>query len=360
MSRAATAVIDLGALHHNLQRVRDAAPGKRVLAVVKADGYGHGLLRVARALADADAYAVACIEEAMALREEGVGKPVVLLEGCFDAEELALASRHAFEVVVHHESQLEILERARLVRPVRAWLKIDTGMHRLGFAPQAALAAWQRLTACESVSPRIGLFTHLANADVRGDGCTPRQLAVFRAALPQDAGEVSIANSAAVLGWPEAHADWVRPGIMLYGASPFVERRGADDGLRPVMTLSTRLIAVNRCRRGDALGYGGTWTCPEDMPVGVAAIGYGDGYPRHAASGTPVLVNGRRVPLVGRVCMDMILLDLRAAPHARVGDPVVCWGEGLPVEEIAQHASTIAYTLLCGITRRVRFSESDG
>lgn len=357
MTRAAQAVIDLAALRHNLRRAREAAPSSRVMTVIKANGYGHGLLRVARALADADAFAVACIEEAMELREAGIKTPIVLLEGFFDAPELLLASEHGFEPVVHHSTQIEMLERTRLVRPVRAWLKIDSGMHRLGFAPAVAADAWRRLRECPAVAARIGLVTHLANADDRGDSYTLMQLEAFRSALPGLEAERSIANSAGILGWPQAHAEWVRPGLMLYGASPFVAGSGEEEGLFPAMTLATRLIAVNHLKKGDAVGYGSSWICPEDMRVGVAAIGYGDGYPRHAKTGTPVLVNGMRTRLVGRVCMDMITVDLRGVPDAQVGDPVVLWGKGLPVEEVAQHSLTVAYELLCGITQRVKLVE---
>lgn len=358
MTRAAQAIIDLKALQHNLRRARGAAPFSRVMPVIKANGYGHGLLRVARALTDADAFAVACIEEAMELREAGIRTPIVLLEGFFDTPELQLASKHELEPVIHHPDQIEMLERTRLARPVRVWLKIDSGMHRLGFAPAVAVDAWCRLEECTTVAARIGLVTHLANADDRSDSYTLLQLEAFRSALPMHGAERSIANSAGILGWPQAHAEWVRPGIMLYGASPFVAGRGEEEGLLPVMTFTTRLIAVNHFRKGDAVGYGGSWICPEDMRVGVAAIGYGDGYPRHAAAGTPVLVNGVRAPLIGRVCMDMVTVDLRGVPDARVGDPVVLWGKGLPVEEVAQHSSTIAYELLCGITQRVKLMEA--
>lgn len=356
--RAAKATIDLQALRHNLSRAREAAPSSRLMTVIKANGYGHGLLRVARALADADAYAVACLEEAMELREAGIATPIILLEGFVDVSELLLASRHEIEAVVHHPAQIEMLERTPLPRPVRVWLKVDSGMHRLGFAPAAATAAWRRLMGCAGVAARIGLVTHLANADDRRDPYTLTQLETFRSVLPEVDAERSIANSAGILGWPQTHSEWVRPGIMLYGVSPFVDGRGEQEGLIPVMTCDTRLIAVNHYRKGDAVGYGGSWICPEDMRVGVAAIGYGDGYPRHAASGTPVLVNGRRASLVGRVSMDMITIDLRSVPEAQVGDPVVLWGKGLPVEEVAQHSSTIAYELLCGLTQRVKFVEA--
>lgn len=322
-------------------------------AAVKAEGYGHGLVRVARTL-DADAFAVACVEEALTLREAGIERPILLLEGVFEAAELPLCARHGLEIAVHHPEQARMLETARLERPVRVWLKIDTGMHRLGLEPETAPAVFQRLRNGPSVAAAIGLMSHLARADERDCDDTLGQLRTFEAATAGLAGERSLANSAGILGWPQTHFDWVRPGIMLYGASPFVDSLAPDEDLRPVMTFHTRLISIKRLRRGEPVGYGGTWVCPEDMDVGVAAVGYGDGYPRHAPSGTPVLLDGREAALIGRVSMDMITLDLRPHPEARIGDPVVLWGEGLPVERIAQAAGTISYTLLCGVTARVK------
>ncbi len=322
-------------------------------AAVKAEGYGHGLVRVARAL-DADAFAVACVEEALALREAGVDRRIVLLEGVFEAAELSLCARHALDIAVHQPEQARMLELARLERPLRVWLKIDSGMHRLGLAPETVPTVFQRLRDCPAVQAEIGLMSHLARADERDCDCTLQQLRVFETATAGLSGERSLANSAGILGWPRTHFDWVRPGIMLYGASPFVDSLAPDEDLRPMMSFQTRLIAIQRLRRGEPVGYGGTWVCPEDMDVGVAAAGYGDGYPRHAPSGTPVLVNGHAAALVGRVSMDMITLDLRQHPGARIGDPVLLWGEGLPVERIAQAAGTISYTLLCGVTARVR------
>ena len=356
MSRATLAVVDLEALHHNLQRARKAAAYSRVMVVIKANAYGHDQVRVARALNDADYFAVACIEEAIGLREAGIEVPILLLEGVFEASELPLCSRMNLDVVVHHISQLEMLEQADLERPIRVWMKIDSGMHRLGLDLEQVTPVWRRLRACPVVAD-IRLMSHLANADDRNDGYTLEQLRVLRAAIKGLPGEVSLANSAGTLGWPDTHLDWVRTGIMLYGASPFCDSLGPEEGLRPVMTLSTRLIAIKRLHKGDPVGYSCTWICPEDMAVGVAAIGYGDGYPRHAPSGTPVLVNGRDAALIGRVSMDMLSIDLRGHAEARVGDPVVLWGRGLPVEIIARAASTIPYTLLCGITSRVRFEE---
>jgi len=344
--------LDLGALVHNLQRVRTAAPGRRVASAVKAEGYGHGLVRAARALAS-DVFAVACVEEALILREAGIEQPILLLEGVFEAAELPLCARYGLEIAVHHPDQARMLEVARLETPVRAWLKIDTGMHRLGLDPDTVAAMAQRLRDCPSVRPELGMMSHLARADERDSDYTRQQLQTFEIATAGLSGPRSLANSAGVLGWPQTHFDLVRPGIMLYGASPFVDSLAPDEALRPVMTLHTRLITIKRLHKGDPVGYGGTWSCPEDMDVGVAAVGYGDGYPRHAPSGTPVLLNGREAALIGRVSMDMISLDLRRHPEARIGDPVVLWGEGLPVERVAQAAGTISYTLLCGVTARV-------
>lgn len=352
MSPRAQARIDLDALQSNLQCVRENAPDSRVMAVIKADAYGHGMLRVAQVLAGADAFAVACVAEAVALHGAGQDKSIVVLEGFADAGELQQVLEYGLEPVLHHEPQLRMLEQLRLDVPIRPWFKIDTGMHRLGFSPDRVGELVARAERCPAIEKPLRWMTHLACADDRRSSSTDIQLQCFDEALRGVAGERSIANSSGILGWPASRGDWVRPGIMLYGASPFSGGLAEQDGLRPVMSLTTQLIAVNRHRQGEAIGYGGAWVCPEDMPVGVAAIGYGDGYPRHAATGTPVLVNGREVPLIGRVSMDMITLDLRSQPEAQAGDPVQCWGDELPVERVAQHAGTIAYALLCGVTQR--------
>lgn len=355
--RPATATIDLAALRHNLARARALAPRSRTVAVVKANGYGHGAGRLLPALAQADMLGVACIEEALALREAGAPQPVLLMEGAFAADELAACARLGFELAVHDEAQVAMLEAVRPDRGLSVWLKVDTGMHRLGVAPEAARALHARLRACAGVAT-VRPMTHFASADLPDPAPTMAQLARFNALdLP---GQRSLANSAGLLAWPEAHADWVRPGIMLYGVSPFAGRTGAEHGLRPVMTLSTRLIAIRDVPRGDAVGYAGTWTAARPSRVGTAAIGYGDGYPRHAPSGTLVLVSGRAAPLIGRVSMDMITIDLTDLPDAGVGDPVILWGDGLPVERIAEAAGTIAYELLCGITGRVHVRVTGG
>lgn len=348
--------INLTALRHNLQIVRRAAPGCRIMAAVKANGYGHGLVRVAQALQDSDGFCVASIEEALDLRAAGITAPITLLEGFFHSDEIPLIEQHQLDLLLHHPEQISQLEQASLSTPVRVWLKIDTGMHRLGVSAESVPSLWQRLESHPQLQP-LGQMTHLACADDPEHPATRLQLQCFAQATEGLPGERAIANSAGILGWPESHSDWVRPGIMLYGISPFVGGRASEHNLQPVMTLSSELIAINMAKPGDTIGYGGTWTCPEAMPVGVVAVGYGDGYPRHAPNGTPVLVNGRRVPLIGRVSMDMVCVDLRSQPEARIGDPVVLWGEGLPAEEVAEAAGTIAYELLCSVTQRVALME---
>ena len=363
MSRATRATINLKALRHNLGRVKQLAPHSQTIAIIKADGYGHGILRVAKALEDADKFGVASLDEALELRSKGIRKPIVLLEGVFESSEFSKAGLQNAEIVVHHISQLEMLEEyartaSNAASRLSVWLKIDTGMHRLGFPPDIVPIIWQRLQAIPLVKDMY-LMTHLANADDPKDIVTRMQLQLFEKATQGLQAPKSIANSGGIIGWPETHADYVRPGIMLYGVTPFNTGSGLDHDLQPVMTLSSELIAINYQKKDSAVGYGGSWVCPEDMSVGVVAIGYGDGYPRHAKSGTPVLVNGKRTALVGRVSMDMICVDLREQPDAKVGDPVILWGEGLPVEEVARSADTIGYELLCHVTQRVKFVDKN-
>ncbi len=352
--RPARARIDLGAMRHNLQQARKHAQGARVMAVIKANGYGHGILRAARGLAAADGFAVASLEEALQLREAGIDKKILLLEGFFEPDELDTIAARQLDLVIHQPQQLALLEQTRLAAPVGVWLKINTGMNRLGVAPEQAVPFYQRLVDHPDVSS-VTLMTHFANADDRRDSYTRQQSARFYQCIDGLDAAVSCANSAALLFASGTLGQWVRPGIMLYGVSPFLASTGRDEDLKPVMTLESELIAVRQQRAGDPVGYGGAWVCPEDMPVGVVAIGYGDGYPRHAKTGTPVLVRGQRASLIGRVSMDMLTLDLRNVIDAQIGDRVVLWGDGLAVEEVAGCSGTIAYELLCQVTDRVRF-----
>ncbi len=359
MISAPQARIDLAALRHNLAVARRHAPDSKQLAVIKADAYGHGMLRVAQALEAADAFAVARISEALSLREAGITKDILLLEGVNSREELQLAQQQRLQVVVHQAEQIALLQQLSGT-PVAVWLKINTGMHRLGFRPEDVQSAYRQLRECPAVAGAPVLMTHLANADDRSSAYTDEQCRRFERAVAGLEGEHSIANSAGLLGWPATRRHWVRPGIMLYGASPFIDSRAADWDLQPVMSLETRLLAINKCKKGEAVGYGGFWRCPEDMRIGIAAIGYGDGYPRHAPDHTPVRVGAQRSGIVGRVSMDMLGIDLRTCPEVKIGDPVLLWGKAadggiLPVDEVAEKAGTIAYELFCRLTSRVNF-----
>jgi len=355
MSRPLTARIDLAALAHNLGVVKAAAPHSRVLAVIKANGYGHGLLRVAHGLRAADGFAVLSVDEAAQLRGAGYTHPIVLLEGFFHPDELSEIARLRLRPVIHRQDQAEILARAHLEHRLDVLLKIDTGMHRLGLPPARVAEALATLRA----APHIGgitLMTHFARADEPGVGVAA-QMATFREAAGGLELPITLANSAALLRYPETHADWVRPGIMLYGISPFSGQTGADLGLLPAMALESRLIAVRRIRQGDAVGYGASFVAEHDLNLGVVACGYADGYPRHAGSGTPILVEGRLTRTLGRVSMDMLCVDLTPVPNAHVGSPVTLWGAELPAEHVAERAGTIAYELLTAVAPRVRVEE---
>jgi alanine racemase len=371
MMPAAYAVLNLDAVQHNLQMVRRYAPVAKIMAVIKANGYGHGLLRIAEALQNADAFAVARVDEGVRLRKAGIKKRIAVLEGFTCADELDELLHYQLDAVVHSVTQVEILESRTEQHACAIWLKLDTGMNRLGFKPNEFNAVFQRLNQCLIIKQPISLMTHLANADDRQDATTLKQISLFndtlatlvpKALLSEAEGlqlgnERSIANSAGILAWKEALTDWVRPGVMLYGISPFPDSTGGQLGLKPIMSLHSRLIAVKTLAKGDKVGYSGSWVCEKPTTLGVVAIGYGDGYPRYAKAGTPVLVNGQRVPLIGRVSMDMMTVDLETQAQAKPGDPVTLWGEGLAVEEIALCADTIPYTLVCGVTRRVQIVE---
>lgn len=351
--KAATAVIDRRALRHNLQQVRRQAPQSRLIAVVKANAYGHGLLETAHTLQDADSYGVARIGEALMLRSGGIVKPILLLEGFFCAEDLPVLVANNIETAVHSIEQLEALEQAELARPVPVWMKLDTGMHRLGVRPEQAEAFYQRLSACRNVAQPVNIMSHFSRADEPDSDATLKQMQCFESFVRGKPGQRSIAASGGTLLWPDAHNDWVRPGIILYGVSPMEDACGSQFDLQPAMTLKSNLIAVRDHKAGESVGYGGTWVSEGDTRLGVVAMGYGDGYPRSAPSGTPVWLNGREVPVVGRVSMDMISVDLGPNATDKVGDEVVLWGKVLPVERIAACTGISAYELITKLTQRV-------
>jgi alanine racemase len=355
VSFGARALIRLGALRHNLKVIREKAPGARVMAVIKANAYGHGMLRVAGALSDADSFAVARLGEAQTLSAAGIDTPIVILEGVSNGEELQAAMRSRFEVVVHNEEQVAMLERQAAGR-LNVWLKFDTGMNRLGF-PLAAAGDLISRVRNSPVVATVSLMSHFANADEPGDEMTAEQLRRFRSVADGFEGDASIANSPALFApagcaLNPAGNVWIRPGIVLYGISPFEKSSGPELGLEPVMRFESRLISVKAIGAGEGVGYGGAWRAGKDSVIGVVAAGYADGYSRFLPSGTPVLVNGRRVPLAGRVSMDMAAVDLGPGANDRIGAPVLLWGDGLPVEEIAGCAGTIPYQLVCGVTNR--------
>ncbi|WP_206486527.1 alanine racemase [Thalassotalea sp. G2M2-11] len=355
--RSATAVIDLAALQQNFSAIKKLAPQSKVLAVLKANAYGHGLERVAKALHQADAFGVARIEEALALRADGITQPIVLLEGFFAQDELPILVKNNLQTIVHSEQQLTALIQAKLDTPLKVWLKIDTGMHRLGIDPEQLPYFYQQLEASANVHKALTLMSHLGCADNTQDDATEAQLQRFSQLTADFDNDKSLANSAGIWAWPESHYHWVRPGLMLYGISPML----ADDKsfyqeIKPVMSLQAGLIATRKITAGETVGYGGAWQSERDTIIGVVAIGYGDGYPRHAKNGTPVLLNGRRVPLVGRVSMDMITIDLGPDAQDKVGDIATLWGPSLNVAEVARNATTIPYELLCNISKRVNIS----
>ena len=350
MSRPIKALISSAALRHNLGVVRRCAPGARVFAVIKANAYGHGLMRAARALDTADGIALLEIDAAVRLRESGHARRLALLEGLFEASELELAAHYDFTIAVHNAEQLRMLDQAPANARLDVMLKINTGMNRLGFDPREALGARDALATHRAVK-KLTLMTHFATADdARG---VAWQMEAFDAVAAGQPFERSVANSAAILRYPHTHADWVRPGIMLYGGTPFADTPAAELGLRPAMTLASEIISVQAVRPGGRIGYAGTYEATQPLRVGAVACGYADGYPRHAPTGTPVLVDGVRTRTLGRVSMDMLTVDLTGIVDARVGTPVVLWGEGLPADEVAEAAGTVSYELMCALAPRV-------
>lgn len=348
--RPARALIDLQALRHNYQLAREVT-GAKALAVIKADAYGHGAVRCAQALeAEADGFAVACIEEALELRDAGIRAPILLLEGFFEADELPLIVEHDFWCVVHSLWQLDAIEQATLAKPIQVWLKLDTGMHRVGLHPSEYKSAYQRLQASGKVA-KIVLMSHFARADELDSLRSVEQVAVFLAARDDLSAEVSLRNSPAILGWPSVPSDWVRPGLMLYGATPFEQDHPLAARLQPVMTVESKVICVRELPAGEPVGYGAKFITPKPMRIGVVAMGYADGYPRHAPTGTPVLVAGQRSQLLGRVSMDMLCIDLTDVPDAGLGSTVELWGKNILASELAEKAETIPYQIFCNLKR---------
>jgi len=356
MARPLYAQVNLAAMRANLRRVRESAPNAHVLAVVKADAYGHGLLRVLPALEDADGLALLELNHAAALRDGHYSRSILLLEGFFTEGELAEFGGHRLATVVHDAEQVRMLEHALLERPLEVFVKVNTGMNRLGFAPSAVAEVCRRLTSAPSVAA-LRLMTHFARAD-EDDGLH-EALAVFESACKGLPYPRSLANSAGVVRYAEVGGEFVRPGIMLYGASPFQFDSAEHLRLQPVMTLHSRLIAIQEVEADESVGYGAAYTATKAERIGVVAAGYADGYPRHAPNGTPVLVCGKKVPTAGRVSMDMITVDLSDVPEARVDSPVVLWGEGLSVDDVATAAATVGYELLCAVAPRVPFVVSE-
>jgi alanine racemase len=346
------AQVSAAALRANLAHIRAAAPGSRVMAVVKANAYGHGLVSTASCLADADAFGVARLEEALALRGAGIRTPIVLLEGVFDGEDLAEAARNDLQIVVHDAAQLALLEGAGVPHRFVVWLKVDTGMNRLGFPADEFSAALARLTALGPRLREIRLLTHFACADQREAVMTSEQLGRFEALARDLPFARSLANSAAVFAYPGAHADWVRPGLALYGVSPFAGTQGASLGLVPAMRLLSTVISLRDVPVGQTVGYGGFWRAARDSRIAIVAAGYGDGLPWSLSRGSSVLIGGQLLPMSGRVSMDMIAVDVTGSP-VRIGDEVLLWGAELPVETQARAAGTIPWELLCAISQRV-------
>lgn len=356
MNSPVSAVIDLSALRHNIDRVRAITGNRKILAMVKANAYGHGAVRVSAALKNrVDAFGVASFEEAAELRRANISEPIIVMSRFWNAEQMAYCSEYRIGVVINQLYQIDILEKNPQPAPFLVWLKLETGMHRLGLSREGFQQAWLRLQKLPWVQKPVGLMTHFACADNPSDPLTGEQIHCFAELTRDFPGPKSMANSAAILSCPPALADWVRPGIMLYGSSPFHNKTAAECGLRSVMSLSAPLIAIRKLKKGESIGYGATWRCEQDMLMGVVAIGYGDGYPRHAPNGTPVLINGKMCHLAGRVSMDMITVDLHQMNNAKIGDRALLWGAELPVDQIAALSQTISYELFCKVTRRVEF-----
>jgi len=352
--RPTSAIVRLDSISNNYRVASRLAPGSQTIAVIKANAYGHGLLEVAQALQDeVPAFAVAFFDEAVRLRDAGISKPILVLQGATHAADIAEAAASDFWLLLHHRQQVEWVLSSESPGPVKVWLKVETGMHRLGLKPDSLDQVCEDLSTSARVQQGLVLCTQLACADDPDSPMTRQQVSTIRSCARKHNPGLSIANSAGILCWPESHAEWNRPGYMLYGISPTGVFDSASFGLEPAMTMKSEIVAIKNVAPGDGTGYGLTWLADRHSKVGTVAIGYGDGYPRHAPNGTPVLVNDRRVPLAGRVSMDLISVDLTDIDEVKIGDPVELWGQGLSVNEVASAAGTIGYEILAGLTGRV-------
>lgn len=362
MSRYPFARIDLAALKYNLQRVRQFAPQSKVMSVIKADAYGHGVIQVAQALKQSDAFAVARLKEAITLRQQGFQQPITVFEGVSTIEEWQLAAEYDLTPVLHQQKHLDFLLKADIKQPFPfMWLMLETGMHRLGLPAPVIEQIIKQLEGRTDLIEKLGLMSHFANSDLVNDARNQQQLAVMQNLAEKSGLPVCMANSAAIISLPASHYQWVRPGLMLYGVSPFADKSGAEVGLKPVMQIISKLIASQQLSAGDEVGYGGQWTAEKTMRMGVVSIGYGDGYSRHLSNAGEVVIRGQRVPVIGRVSMDTICVNLEACPEARLDDEVIIWGtEALTVEWLAEQAGTIPYELLCCVTPRVIREYLDG
>ncbi len=354
MARPTQAIVDLEALRHNCRLARSLCGDGRLMAVVKANAYGHGAIPAAKALEPlVSAFAVACIEEAEDLRNAGITRPILLMEGIFQVEELEIAAQRDFWVMLQNHQQLDDLDAAALSRPITCWLKLDSGMRRLGFSLEESADLLQRLRASRNVSDDVVMATHLARADELDNDFTARQISAFREHTSALGAPCSMANSPGLLGWPDSRDAWNRAGVMLYGQSPFPGPHPQADQLKPVMTLQSKVIALRDVAAGESVGYGGAWTARRGSRIATIPVGYGDGYPRNAGNGTPVVVGGQRVPLVGRVSMDMITVDVTDLPAISVGEPVELWGDTVTANEVASHADSIGYEVMTRMLPRV-------
>mgnify|MGYP001573408585 CR=1 FL=1 len=356
MSRTATAILSTENLLHNLQVIKNQVKPSKIIAMVKANAYGHGIRSVGLRLdGQVDMMGVASIDEALALRKAGVKTDILLAEGVFEQNELLIAATEKLHVVFHNQTQMEWLDKSTLPLPIHAWIKIRTGMGRLGFGPNEAHQSYEYLRGHTKTHKPVRVMSHFACADDKKHPLNAQQMDIFKSFIQDVDSEFSLCNSAGIFNFQDCYYDYVRPGLALYGISPIPEKSALELGLRPVMTLQSSLIAVQRFDKGDSIGYGARRTYDADIPVGIIAFGYGDGYPFTTKDGTPVLVNNIPCPLVGRISMDMMAVDLSACPHAQIGDPVLLWGDKLPLEYIAKHTDHIPWNIITGIQNRVKF-----